>query len=210
MAYFDVRYYGSPVANLHFAFVRTLSNNPDEAIEIFAYRSKTVRHHIDKAIRLRNEWDTCDKEYWRDKWSTAFVRMPTKIKNDIYIDWVIVPKGTTAIPEYIKGRAKGELQEINGNLCRKKVTKEPRRYGQVAALAIILGYITWTGKDHRLARANCCVLQGRKMIESSRPRTARQRKLLSLLPSMSDDQIAQLLEQGRRKMRNYRGKGTYQ
>jgi hypothetical protein len=180
-----------------------------EALEAFTtYTKKYGRQYSDSmqfeealfACPLTNEWDTRDKSYWYDKWREAMAAMPVKIKQHKHESWEVVPKGHTPLPEFIEKRAKGQMQLAEGLVIEKFVHFTSHEYGRASALGILLGYITWTGADHKRKRANSCAMLGRKIPESSRPRDPKARELLSKLGTMPQDEIKAMLAEKRAKM----------
>lgn len=204
MALFDIRYISSSGILAH-KMVHTLGNSPEEAIKIFGFRwwNDPASFHVDRAIRLKHEWDTQDKVYWRTKWNTSLDVMPHKIKRSKTIDWIVCPKGSVSVPEFIKQRAKNTMKMLDGHVIRQKITYTEYEYGRIANLAILLGYITTGGVKTKRPRANCCALQGRKIPEGSRPRNPRTRKLLASIPGMSKAEIESRLAAARKRMKRY-------
>jgi hypothetical protein len=190
----------------------TPANALEEAIQAFKGLNKNASPRM--AIPLKHEWDTRDKDYWFAKWRDAVAQMPTKTKHHIRWHWEICDRGTIPLPEFIKERAKGRMQmaasETRGHpevVIKKIITKTPYEYGRIAALAIILGYITTDGVKTKRPRANCCALM-RKINKQSRPRCPKKRELLAKIPTMSKDEISILLKQGRTGMKKYHGRSN--
>jgi len=183
---------------------KTPASSKAEALETFgkhSYSIVTDEKWESLFVReLKHEWDTGDKGYWYDKWREAMAAMPVKIMQHKHENWTVVPKGNTRLPEFIERRAKGTMQIVEGVILEKSVSYTSHEYGRASALGILLGYITWTGADHKRKRANSCAMLGRKIPESSRPRSAQARELLSKLGTMDQDTIRQMLDEKRRQM----------
>lgn len=209
MAQKEARFLGiSNVDCYVFKYQKTPARSATEALDTFgnsdALRGVTLMDIANRpvAIPLKHEWDTRDKEYWHEKWNDALVRMPSKTRRSFTTMWVTLPVGTTPLPRFIEERAKGKMR-MNGHFVGQLVSwrSHTYEYGRIAALAIILGYITTDGKDTKRPRANCCALQGRKIPEGSRPRSPKVRRLLAELGTMGRDEIKKLLQVKREAMK---------
>ena len=75
-----------------YARVSSITNSADEAIEIFA-STRVHLPHVDRAIKLKHEWDTRDKEYWFRAWRDAVAAMPFRTYNNWTIQWVQKSEG---------------------------------------------------------------------------------------------------------------------
>jgi hypothetical protein len=180
------------------AGIKTPALSEADALDTFRSYHKNATPLYAKP--LVNEWDTRDKNYWYDKWREAMAAMPAKIMQHKHRTWEKLPKGTTPLPEFIEGRAKGEMILDSGHVLKERVWFTSHEYGRAAALGILLGYITWTGADHKRKRANSCAMLGRKIPESSRPRDPKTRELLSKLGTVPQDEIKAMLAEKRAKM----------
>jgi hypothetical protein len=205
--WYDVRYWQyQPLDNLGYEqepykdWCKTPASSDDDALETFTRYQKNAT--AIKAVPLKHEWDTRDKGYWFEKWRDAMANMPFKIMQHKHREWLILPKGTTPLPEFIEGRAKGTMRQHEGQTWEEHITYSSHEYGRAAALGILLGYITWTGKDHKRKRANSCAMLGRKIPERSRPRDPKVRELLAKLGTMPKDEIKKLLDRKRNEMKH--------
>jgi hypothetical protein len=186
---------------------KTSGRTAAEALEAFGHGYDTEGALISfhpVAIPLKHEWDTCDKQYWGDKWNNALVNMLAKTKRSFTTLWVTLPLGETPMPRFIEERAKGRMRMV-GRSVEQQVSyiSHKYEYGKIAALAIILGYITTDGKDTKRPRANCCALM-HKINDSSRPRSPKVRRLLAELGTMDKDEIIKLLARKRKAMKRGR------
>lgn len=206
----DRHFFPGPSSQDHYVFKyqKTPARSAAEALDTFGngdtLRGVTLMDVANKpvAIPLKHEWDTRDKSYWHTMWAHAIISMPSKTKRSFTTMWVTLPVGTTPLPRLIEGRAKGRMR-MDGHFVEQQVSwiSHKYEYGRIAALAIILGYITTDGKDTKRPRANCCALQGRKIPEGSRPRDPKVRRLLAELGTMDKSKIKQLLDQKREAMK---------
>ena len=190
------------------AYVKVPARSAAEALDYFGDHHAIMGVTImdisqkPKVFPLEHEWDTRDRTYWHGKWHDALAAMPYKIIQSYDIDWVPQPKGETPLPTFIKGRAKGKMRMI-GNQVHVMVKSVHSTYeaGRASALGILLGYVTWTGADHKRRRANSCAMLGRKIPESSRPRDAKARELLSKLGDIDRFEIKRMLAEKRKQMK---------
>lgn len=184
-------------------WLKTPARSASEALEAgrrdkYLINSDSTRVLTGKIVELKDEWDTKDRDYWRGKWRDAMKAMPYKIISNWTMEWLPQPKGETALPTFIKGHAKGKMKIIGGQVhCLTKTVHSTSEQGRASNLAILLGYITWEGKDHKRKRANSCAMLGRKIPESSRPRASAARYMLAHLGSMTKQEIKALLAQKR-------------
>jgi hypothetical protein len=211
MPWYDVKYLRRPLPEYpddepKFSrdWCKTPASSKAEALETFTgYRLDTTAHEL-CARPLINEWDTRDRRYWYAKWQDAMAGMPFKMKQHYRHDWVPVERDTTPLPHFIEQRAKGKMRIIEGTIHQYvKTVISTTEYGRASALGILLGYITWTGADHKRKRANSCAMLGRKIPECSRPRDPKTRELLAKLGSMDRDEIKIMLAQKRKQMNEH-------
>lgn len=219
--WYDIRYLAPALARFRgvsnvdcyvFKYQKIPARSAAEALDTFGTRKMLEINREQEtwdiankpvAIPLKYEWDTRDKEYWSGKWGMALALMPAKTKRSFTTLWVTLPPGETPMPRFIEERAKGKMR-MGGRFVEQQVSYMSHKYeyGRIAALAIILGYITTDDKDTKRPRANCCALQGRKIPESSRPRDPKVRRLLAELGTMDKAEIVKLLARKREAMKH--------
>ena len=89
------------------------------------------------AREVKNEWDTRDKTYWRDRWCMAMKVMPYRIRQNYTVDWEDRPKGETPLPTYIEQAARGKMRLKDGRVQEQiKSVHSTYEVGRASALAI--------------------------------------------------------------------------
>src|SRR5262245_36275413 len=89
---------------------------------------------------------------WKIIWNQARENMPHRIGIREYVDWV-APKEPVPVPDFIKGSVNDEMRIIKGKPHKKRITKEPYKYGQSSALAYCIGWL-YLDKGTGKMRAN--------------------------------------------------------
>ena len=110
----------------------------DEALSTFTSLQKSATALY--AREAKNEWDTRDKTYWRDRWRMAMKAMPYRVRQNCTVDWEDRPKGETPLPTYIEQAARGKMRLKDGRVQEQiKSVHSTYEVGRASALGIVAG-----------------------------------------------------------------------